>query len=176
MQLIYLCFLSCLGRSGEIALVDNNGQTASSGKPAGGGRSSARRRQRWDRKDKVSERALSRLCFSSYTSKVHSHNMSTKLSSCCVSGHLHSGNPEGKDGQIAGLRSYITGSNDKKVLVFIPDIFGYALPVSLVLLPVLLLLLRLRFHRTCACLQMNTQRLAASRWSFPTSSMVREPH
>ena len=64
--------------------------------------------------------------------------MSTKLSSCCVSGHLHSGNPEGKDGEVAGLPSYLTGSNDQKVLVFMPDIFGYALPVSLIRLPLLL--------------------------------------
>lgn len=59
--------------------------------------------------------------------------MSTKLSSCCVSGHLHSGTPEGKDGEVGGVPAYITGSNDKKTLVFIPDIFGYKLPVSVTL-------------------------------------------
>lgn len=56
--------------------------------------------------------------------------MSTKLSSCCVSGHLHSGTPQGTEEAVAGVPSYIIGSNDKKALVFIPDIFGYKLPVS----------------------------------------------
>jgi hypothetical protein len=56
--------------------------------------------------------------------------MSTKLSPCCVSGHLHDGTPEGTDGTVAGLSAYITGNNDKKVIIFITDIFGYKLPVS----------------------------------------------
>ena len=57
--------------------------------------------------------------------------MSTKLCSNCVSGHLHSGTPEGEDGQVGGLPSYITGNNDKQTLLFITDIFGYKLPVNL---------------------------------------------
>lgn len=48
------------------------------------------------------------------------------LSSCCVSGHLHSGTPKGSEQTIGGLPTYVTGSGNKTV-VFVTDIFGYKL-------------------------------------------------
>lgn len=52
------------------------------------------------------------------------------LSSCCVSGHLHSGNPQGSEQTIGGLPTYVAASKDgskDKTVVFITDIFGYKL-------------------------------------------------
>jgi len=47
----------------------------------------------------------------------------TEIKSCCVSGHLHSGTPQGKFEDLHGLKTYVTGSG-KDTIVFIPDIFG----------------------------------------------------
>jgi hypothetical protein len=50
---------------------------------------------------------------------------------CCISGHLHEGTPEGTS-EFTGFKTYITtppdGSKDE-ALVYISDIFGYALNV-----------------------------------------------
>jgi hypothetical protein len=43
----------------------------------------------------------------------------TKLSSCCISGHIHKGTPEGKTDTIADLPVYVAGSNASKTLVLI---------------------------------------------------------
>jgi hypothetical protein len=60
--------------------------------------------------------------------------MSTGISECCVTGHLHDGKPTGAVSEIVGLKTYIApsenGSKDKTIL-FITDIFGYQLPVNL---------------------------------------------
>lgn len=53
--------------------------------------------------------------------------MSTKLSSCCVTGHLHNGAPQGKEEFVAGLKAYVTGDNKLKTILAITDIFGYQL-------------------------------------------------
>jgi hypothetical protein len=60
--------------------------------------------------------------------------MSQGISECCVSGHLHDGKPKGAIGEIAGVKTYMAipenGSKDKTIL-FIADVFGYHLPVTL---------------------------------------------
>lgn len=53
--------------------------------------------------------------------------MSSGLSSCCISGHVHSGTPAGSFQEIGGLRTYVSPAKDgskKKTAVFLPDIFG----------------------------------------------------
>lgn len=51
---------------------------------------------------------------------------------CCISRHLHEGTPEGKESEISGFKTFINtpadGSKDK-ALLYISDIFGYALNV-----------------------------------------------
>jgi hypothetical protein len=63
--------------------------------------------------------------------------MSQGISECCVSGYLHDGKPQGAVGEVCGLKTYIAepegGSKDKTIL-FITDIFGYNLPVYLIVL------------------------------------------
>ena len=54
-------------------------------------------------------------------------NITMSLSSCCVSGHLHSGTPKGSEQTIAGLPTYVTGESKGKTVVFVTDIFGYKL-------------------------------------------------
>ena len=48
------------------------------------------------------------------------------LSDCCVSGHLHSGQPKGQYGPLGdtGLDAYVTGSesNKSKTIIFLTDI------------------------------------------------------
>jgi hypothetical protein len=60
--------------------------------------------------------------------------MSQQLSECCVSGHLHEGQPEGIETEVAGLKTYIAsppnGSKEKAIL-YVTDIFGYKLNVYL---------------------------------------------
>jgi len=56
------------------------------------------------------------------------------LQSCCVSGHIHDGKPKGAVTKIAGMESYIAepeGGKKDQTIMFIPDIFGYQLPVVL---------------------------------------------
>ena len=51
---------------------------------------------------------------------------------CCISGHLHEGTPEGTESGMAGFKTYITTPADgrkDKALLYISDIFGYALNV-----------------------------------------------
>ncbi|KAH9827243.1 Dienelactone hydrolase family, partial [Teratosphaeria destructans] len=53
------------------------------------------------------------------------------LGSCCMSGHLATGTPQGREETIAGLPTYIAepSTNDpSKTVVFLTDIFGYKLP------------------------------------------------
>lgn len=49
---------------------------------------------------------------------------------CCVSGHLHSGEPRGHVVKLAGLDAYVTGDpiNKPKTILFLTEIFGYHLP------------------------------------------------
>ncbi|KAL1408645.1 hypothetical protein Q8F55_005458 [Vanrija albida] len=47
----------------------------------------------------------------------------TSVKSCCTSGHIHAGTPEGAFKQLHGLNTYVTGSG-KDTIVFLPDIFG----------------------------------------------------
>jgi len=52
------------------------------------------------------------------------------MSSCCLSGHLHSGTPKGREDTIGGLDTYISepeGGSTSKSLIFIVDIFGWKL-------------------------------------------------
>lgn len=56
------------------------------------------------------------------------------IKECCVSGHLHDGKPKGAVTEIAGLKTYVTfpeNGNKNKAILFITDIFGYQLPVTL---------------------------------------------
>lgn len=52
----------------------------------------------------------------------------TTLSKCCVSGHLHQGEPKGTVAKFAGLDTYITGTNASRTIMVITDIFGTQLP------------------------------------------------
>jgi hypothetical protein len=58
--------------------------------------------------------------------------MSQGISDCCISGHLHDGQPEGTIVEVNGLKTYIAapqnGSKDKTIL-YIADVFGCHLPV-----------------------------------------------
>ena len=50
------------------------------------------------------------------------------MSSCCISGSVHSGEPKGREDTIGGLSTYIAEPENKstsKSLIFIVDIFGY---------------------------------------------------
>ncbi|KAI5478693.1 hypothetical protein MNV49_004720 [Pseudohyphozyma bogoriensis] len=51
------------------------------------------------------------------------------LSSCCVTGHLHEGTPKGSVEKLYGVDAYVTGdeSNKNKTILFITDVFGFAL-------------------------------------------------
>lgn len=56
--------------------------------------------------------------------------MSTQvgMSSCCISGSIHSGEPKGREDTIGGHPTYVTEPEDKstsKSIVFIVDVFGY---------------------------------------------------
>jgi dienelactone hydrolase len=58
--------------------------------------------------------------------------MSTQqLSSCCISGHIHEGTPQGSISTIGGLRTYIAlpeGGDKKKTVIFLPDVLGTDYP------------------------------------------------
>lgn len=50
------------------------------------------------------------------------------LSSCCISGSVHSGTPRGREDTIGGIATYIAEPSDKstaKSVVFVVDIFGW---------------------------------------------------
>lgn len=54
-----------------------------------------------------------------------------QLSACCISGHLHEGNPKGSTTKLGDLDCYVSAPKDgskKKSLVFITDIFGWDVP------------------------------------------------
>lgn len=52
------------------------------------------------------------------------------LKECCVSGHVHEGEPKGKVDKVYGLDTYVTGeSNAEKTVILITDVFGYSLKV-----------------------------------------------
>ena len=54
------------------------------------------------------------------------------MSACCVSGHIHEGEPQGTETEIAGLKTYVAVPEDgsqEKALLYIHDIFGYQLNV-----------------------------------------------
>jgi hypothetical protein len=56
------------------------------------------------------------------------------LQSCCISGHIHDGEPKGAVSKIAGMECYVAepeGGKKDKTILFIPDVFGYNLPVHL---------------------------------------------
>ncbi|MCJ1478034.1 hypothetical protein MMC13_006709 [Lambiella insularis] len=53
------------------------------------------------------------------------------MSSCCLSGTLHSGTPKGHVEEIGGLQTYVSEPESKskaKTVIFIVDIFGWELP------------------------------------------------
>ncbi|KZV88944.1 dienelactone hydrolase [Exidia glandulosa HHB12029] len=57
--------------------------------------------------------------------------MSSGLSDCCVSGHIHSGRPTGLTSRIANLDAYFAtppNGSKAKTLLFLTDIFGWTLP------------------------------------------------
>ncbi|KAL2825521.1 Alpha/Beta hydrolase protein [Aspergillus pseudoustus] len=47
------------------------------------------------------------------------------MSDCCVKGFQWDGTPEGKETKLAGLNTYVTGSNDQVALLLIHDLFGW---------------------------------------------------
>ena len=89
------------------------------------------------------------------------------LQPCCISGHLHDGQPKGQVSKIAGMDCYIaapeTGKKDKTILI-IADVFGYQLPVCWEVEMSL-------NDRMCKSLQMSG-RTRDSMSMFQTSSMV----
>jgi len=53
------------------------------------------------------------------------------LSSCCVTGHLHTGTPLGEVEKIADLDTYVTkpeGGSKTRTIIFLTDIFGWNFP------------------------------------------------
>lgn len=53
------------------------------------------------------------------------------MSSCCLSGKIQEGKPQGREAEIAGLQTYIAepkNGDTTKTVVFLVDIFGWALP------------------------------------------------
>src|SRR5579862_6438096 len=62
-----------------------------------------------------------------------------QFSSCCISGHIHDGTPEGIETVIAGRKTYVKSPTDEtgKAILLIHDIFGYesiVLPISSLLI------------------------------------------
>jgi dienelactone hydrolase len=52
-------------------------------------------------------------------------------SSCCISGHLHTGTPKGTEETVHGLPTYVSPgkqADKSKTVVFLADIFGFQLP------------------------------------------------
>jgi len=54
----------------------------------------------------------------------------TTLSDCCLTGHIHTGTPRGREETIGGLPTYVTGDvKDKaKTIVFLHDVWGWKIP------------------------------------------------
>jgi hypothetical protein len=54
----------------------------------------------------------------------------TELSDCCLTGHLHSGTPKGRETVVGGRKCYETGEQQHKTntIVFLQDVWGYAIP------------------------------------------------
>lgn len=47
------------------------------------------------------------------------------LSKCCISGFNWDGKPTGKETKLAGLNTYVSGSNKDAAVLIIHDIFGW---------------------------------------------------
>ena len=56
---------------------------------------------------------------SSLSTIRQTHRNMTTLSKCCVSGHLHQGEPKGTVEKFAGLDTYITGTNASRTIMVI---------------------------------------------------------
>lgn len=54
----------------------------------------------------------------------------TQLSDCCLTGHLHVGEPKGHEETIAGFPTYVTGdpANKARSIVFLHDVWGWKIP------------------------------------------------
>jgi hypothetical protein len=74
--------------------------------------------------------------FGQYTSSIIRFDfiMSSQpeqLSSCCVSGHVHAGTPQGTFQSIDGINTYVSkpeNGSKAKTLVLLTDVFGPQLP------------------------------------------------
>lgn len=49
------------------------------------------------------------------------------MSDCCKSGFKWAGQPSGKTTKIAGLDTYVAGSNSDRAILIVPDIWGWTL-------------------------------------------------
>jgi len=47
---------------------------------------------------------------------------------CCLSGHLHSGDPQGKMEKVGDFDAYVTGTEKSKTILAIADVFGINTP------------------------------------------------
>ncbi|KAF5021032.1 hypothetical protein F66182_6963 [Fusarium sp. NRRL 66182] len=47
------------------------------------------------------------------------------LSKCCISGFNWDGKPTGKETKLAGLNTYVTGTNKEAAVLYVHDIFGW---------------------------------------------------
>ena len=53
------------------------------------------------------------------------HSVKMTLSKCCISGFNWDGKPTGKEIELAGFNTYVTGSNKEAAVLYIHDIFGW---------------------------------------------------
>ena len=47
------------------------------------------------------------------------------MSKCCLSGFKWEGQPIGSEGKLAGVDTYVTGSNKKAAVMIVHDLFGW---------------------------------------------------
>ena len=50
------------------------------------------------------------------------------MAECCLRGFRWGGQPKGKTGKIAGLDSYLTGTNGDAAVLIIADLYGWTFP------------------------------------------------
>lgn len=50
------------------------------------------------------------------------------MSSCCKEGFKWEGTPTGKESTIAGVKTYVVGTNKERAILIVHDIFGWTLP------------------------------------------------
>lgn len=50
------------------------------------------------------------------------------MSKCCKEGFKWEGTPIGKESTIAGVPTYVSGSNKERAILMVHDIFGWTLP------------------------------------------------